>query len=114
VRIGVGLFLIAVGAIFTFAVRDSLSGVDLSAVGVILMLVGAAIVVLWWMFWGSRSPARRPPRVIEREVPVERVVEREVPTERERTRERTTEFEGPMPQTDDRRQVPEPPDPDVR
>ncbi len=38
--IGVALFLIAVGAILRFAVTDSISGVDLSTVGVILMLVG--------------------------------------------------------------------------
>jgi hydrogenase/urease accessory protein HupE len=37
---GVSLFLAAVGAILTFAVRDSLSGVDLDVVGIILMVVG--------------------------------------------------------------------------
>jgi hypothetical protein len=47
-RIGVGLFLITIGAIFTFAIRDSVSGIDLSALGIILMLVGAVIVALWW------------------------------------------------------------------
>ncbi len=38
--VGVALFLIAVGAILRFAVTDSISGVDLSTVGVILMVVG--------------------------------------------------------------------------
>lgn len=38
--IGVGLFLIAVGAILRFAVTDGVSGVDLGTIGVILMIVG--------------------------------------------------------------------------
>jgi beta-lactamase regulating signal transducer with metallopeptidase domain len=38
--VGVALFLIAVGAILRFAITDSISGIDLSTVGVILMIVG--------------------------------------------------------------------------
>ncbi len=38
--VGVALFLIAVGAILRFAITDSISGVDLATVGVILMVVG--------------------------------------------------------------------------
>ena len=38
--IGVSLILIAVGAILTWAVTDNVSNVDLSTVGVILMVVG--------------------------------------------------------------------------
>ena len=38
--IGVSLILIAVGAILTWAVHASVSGVDITAVGVILMVVG--------------------------------------------------------------------------
>ena len=38
--IGTSLFLLAVGAILKFAVTDSVSGIDLQAVGVILMIVG--------------------------------------------------------------------------
>jgi hypothetical protein len=44
--IGVALFLIAVGAILRFAVTDSISGIDLSTVGVILMIVGVLGLVL--------------------------------------------------------------------
>jgi hypothetical protein len=40
--IGVSLILIAVGAILTWAVNASVSGVDINTVGVILMIVGAA------------------------------------------------------------------------
>jgi membrane-bound ClpP family serine protease len=39
-RIGASLFLIAVGAILTFAVTKQVNGVDLSTIGVILMIVG--------------------------------------------------------------------------
>ena len=39
--IGVSLILIAVGAILTWAVNASVSGVDINAIGVILMIVGA-------------------------------------------------------------------------
>jgi uncharacterized membrane protein YidH (DUF202 family) len=41
-RIGASLFLIACGAILTFAVTKQVNGVDLSTIGVILMIVGAA------------------------------------------------------------------------
>jgi hypothetical protein len=77
--IGVGLFLIAVGAILTFAVSDPISGVDLGMVGVILMIVGALGLVLSLLFWSSFSPRRRRERVIDRDVaPGERQIDREV------------------------------------
>ena len=38
---GTSLFLIAVGAILTFAVEVQVQGFNLDAVGVILMIVGA-------------------------------------------------------------------------
>ena len=38
--IGVSVFLIAVGAVLTFALDASVSGIDLDVVGVILMLAG--------------------------------------------------------------------------
>jgi hypothetical protein len=51
--IGVSLFLIAVGAILTWAVSATVSGVDINAVGVILMIVGAVGLLLSLMFWSS-------------------------------------------------------------
>jgi uncharacterized YccA/Bax inhibitor family protein len=39
-RIGASLFLIACGAILTFAITKEVNGVDLSTIGVILMIVG--------------------------------------------------------------------------
>lgn len=44
--IGVSIFLIAVGAILTFAVEADLSGLDLDVVGIILMIVGALGLLL--------------------------------------------------------------------
>jgi hypothetical protein len=45
-RFGASLFLIAAGAILKFAVTDNVRHVDLGVVGVILMIVGAAGVLL--------------------------------------------------------------------
>ena len=45
-RIGISLFLIAVGAILKFAVTKTVSGIDLNVVGVILMVVGIVGLVL--------------------------------------------------------------------
>jgi uncharacterized membrane protein YfcA len=47
--IGTSLFLIALGAILRFAVQDSIQDVDLSTVGLILMIIGAVglVVGLW-------------------------------------------------------------------
>jgi hypothetical protein len=39
-RIGASLLLIAIGAILKFAVNTHVNGVDLNAVGIILMIVG--------------------------------------------------------------------------
>ena len=44
--IGVSLFLLAVGAILTFAVNATVSGVDVSTVGIILMIVGGLGLLL--------------------------------------------------------------------
>jgi Domain of unknown function (DUF6458) len=44
--IGVGIFMIALGAILSFAVADRISGVDLTVVGYILMGTGALGLVL--------------------------------------------------------------------
>jgi hypothetical protein len=52
--LGVGIFLIAVGAVLAFAVHASTNGnVDLHTVGWILMAVGAASVLLSLIFWSS-------------------------------------------------------------
>jgi hypothetical protein len=44
--LGTSLFLIAIGAILRYAVTDSISGVDLTTVGLILMIVGIVGLIL--------------------------------------------------------------------
>jgi hypothetical protein len=51
--LGVGIFLIAVGAILTFAVHAHSSGVNINTVGWILMAVGAAGILLSMIFWST-------------------------------------------------------------
>jgi hypothetical protein len=51
--ISTSLVLIAVGAILKWAVTASTSGINLNTVGVVLMIVGAAGIVLSLIFWSS-------------------------------------------------------------
>ncbi len=51
--IGVSIFLLAVGAIMTFALDAEVSGIDLDTVGVILMVVGIIGLLMSAMFWNS-------------------------------------------------------------
>jgi hypothetical protein len=51
--IGVSVFLLAIGAILTFAVNWSTSGVELDTVGVILMIVGGLGLFMSMLFWNS-------------------------------------------------------------
>ena len=60
--VGVSLIFIAAGAILTWAVEKTVSGIDLNAVGVILMVVGAVGFVLslvFWSSWGGSDGRRR-------------------------------------------------------
>ena len=57
--IGASLFLIAAGAILAFAVTAEVSGIDLSTVGWILMIVGGIGLVLSLVLWGMRGGYRR-------------------------------------------------------
>ncbi|MEX0850959.1 MAG: DUF6458 family protein, partial [Gaiellaceae bacterium] len=47
------ILLVAVGAVLTWAVSAEVSGVDLTAVGVILMIVGGLGLLLSLVFWSS-------------------------------------------------------------
>lgn len=59
---GGGLFLIAVGAILRYAVKDSWSFIDLPTLGLILMIVGVvAFVVGAVMTFRRPNRAGRPP-----------------------------------------------------
>jgi hypothetical protein len=66
--IGVSLILIAVGAILTFAVNATVSGLDINTIGVILMIVGAIGLILsmmFWSSWGGVGGARRRTTVVD-------------------------------------------------
>lgn len=51
--IGVSIFLLAIGAIMTFALNAEVSGINLDTVGVILMVVGIIGLLMSAMFWSS-------------------------------------------------------------
>ena len=66
--IGVSLILIAVGAVLTWAVNATVSGLNINTVGVILMVVGAVgliLSVMFWSSWGGVSGSRRRTTVID-------------------------------------------------
>jgi hypothetical protein len=69
VTLGTSIFLIAAGAILRYAVTATVSGVSLTTVGLILMIVGAAGLVVSVLFMVSARPRGRVVR--------ERVVERD-------------------------------------
>ena len=73
---GTSIFLIALGAILAFAVDASVGGLDLDAVGIILMIAGA-IGLLVSLFWAERLGGPRHTRTVVRDEPVaeRRVVE---------------------------------------
>jgi hypothetical protein len=52
--IGASIFLFAVGAILKFAVTDSIGGIDLPTVGVILMICGAAGLIIGLFLIGNQ------------------------------------------------------------
>jgi hypothetical protein len=74
--IGVSIFLIAAGAILRYATNLHVSGVDIDTVGLILMLAGAAGLLLGLLqeaIWSDRARRRRGVVVDDgREVVVER------------------------------------------
>jgi hypothetical protein len=53
--IGASLFLIAVGAVLTFALETTVSGIDLDVVGIILMIVGIIGLLFTTLIWGRRE-----------------------------------------------------------
>jgi hypothetical protein len=54
VGIGVSLFLIALGAILTFALNLHVGGVNIDVVGWILMAVGVLGLIVTLIIWGGR------------------------------------------------------------
>lgn len=73
--IGAGIFLIAVGAILKFATNFHVQGVSIDTIGVILMIAGAAGLILGIfqeIVWSRRTrpaaPGEAPPVEERREV----------------------------------------------
>jgi hypothetical protein len=59
--ISLSILLVAVGAVLTWAVSAEVSGIDINAVGVILMVVGGIGLLLslaFWSSWGGFGAAR--------------------------------------------------------
>jgi sulfite exporter TauE/SafE len=61
--VAVGLILAAFGAILTWAVDAEVNGLNVTAVGVILLIVGILVIVLdllWWRGWAwyAAGPGR--------------------------------------------------------
>ncbi len=61
---GSSIFLIALGAILTFAVDATISGIDIDVVGIILMIAGG-IGLLVSMVWLDKATSPRSERVVE-------------------------------------------------
>lgn len=78
---GTSLFLFAVGAILTWGVDVWVSGLNLDAIGIILMVVGAVgflISALFFESWAPFSSRSRHTTVVRDRYPErERVVERD-------------------------------------
>jgi hypothetical protein len=51
--IGVSLILVAAGAILTWAVNATVSGLNIHTIGIILMVVGGVGLLLSLIFWSS-------------------------------------------------------------
>jgi hypothetical protein len=60
--LGASLFLIAGGAILLWGVNAEVAGLDVDAIGVILMvigIIGAVLSLIFWSSWGGVGGRRR-------------------------------------------------------
>ena len=65
--IGVSVFLMAVGAVMTFALEREAEGINLDTVGIILMIVGALGLLVSLLFWRDAAPWSGRDRTVVRE-----------------------------------------------
>jgi hypothetical protein len=68
--LGTSIFLIAVGAILRYAVTVTVSGIDITTVGLILMIVGViglVLSLLYMVIWSPRRGGVVRDRVVERD-----------------------------------------------
>ena len=73
--VGVSLLLVAVGAILIWGVTGEASGIDVDAIGVILIVVGILGFILslvFWDRWGWGGPVRRRTAYVEGAAPARR------------------------------------------
>jgi hypothetical protein len=73
--IGVGIFLMVLGAILAFAVEATTPGINVNTLGIILLVTGLVAVLYSLLFWSSLSPWGRRRIVARRPVVEERPVE---------------------------------------
>ena len=79
--IGVGIFLMVLGAIMAFAMEATNPGINVNTLGIILLLIGLVVVLYSLLFgsylspWGQRRIVVRRRTVVE-ERPVEVIEER--------------------------------------
>lgn len=67
--IGVSVFLIAVGAILSFAINvDSTEGFNVNTIGIILMVAGAIGLIWSAIVWGGRRDTVAGDTIVERRI----------------------------------------------
>jgi membrane protein implicated in regulation of membrane protease activity len=54
--IGVGIFLMVLGAILAFAVETEVPGINVNSLGVIVLLIGLVAVLYSLLFWSNATP----------------------------------------------------------
>jgi hypothetical protein len=61
--LGLGIFLLVVGGILAFGVRDQFSAVDLTAIGYVCMAAGALAIILSLVVMQSRRKTAHTTRI---------------------------------------------------
>jgi lipopolysaccharide export LptBFGC system permease protein LptF len=69
--IGVGIFLMVLGAILAFAVETNVPGINVKALGVIVFLIGLVAMLYSLLFWSNLTPWGRRRVAARREMVVE-------------------------------------------
>jgi hypothetical protein len=54
--VGIGIFLMVVGAVLAFAVHTDVPGINVNSLGIILMLIGLVAVLYSLVFWSNLTP----------------------------------------------------------
>ncbi|MDT0304812.1 DUF6458 family protein [Streptomonospora wellingtoniae] len=57
--IGLGIFLVVIGAVLAYGITADIAGLDLDAIGMIFMVAGVAVVVLTIVFMVVRRDRTR-------------------------------------------------------